>query len=64
MWKFQNFSVTQILREINLGESRSSKLPFLEILWALNFVNFGKFCLQKEQNLDPLDSSNLISRKI
>ena len=31
VWKFQYFSVTQILREINFGESRSSKnavLPF------------------------------------
>ena len=25
MWKSQDFSVTQILREINLGESRSSE---------------------------------------
>ena len=25
MWKFENFSVIQILREINFGESRSSK---------------------------------------
>ena len=24
-WKFQNFSVTQILREINFGNSRSGK---------------------------------------
>ena len=24
-WKFQHFSVTQILREINVGDSRSSK---------------------------------------
>ena len=26
VWKFQDFSITQILREINFGESRSSKI--------------------------------------
>ena len=25
VWNFQDFSVTEILREINIGESRSSK---------------------------------------
>ena len=29
VWKFHDFSITQILREINFGESRSSKVPFL-----------------------------------
>ena len=32
MWKFQDFSVTQILREINFGESRNSKTAFLAFL--------------------------------
>ena len=30
VWKFQDFSVTQILREINFGECRSSKTAFLQ----------------------------------
>ena len=38
------FSVTQILREIDLW---SSKMPFLAILGALNFVSLVNFSLQK-----------------
>ena len=40
VWKFQNFSVIQILREINYGESRSCKLPVFEIFEALDFVKW------------------------
>ena len=33
MWKFQDFSATQILRELNLGESKNSKITiYLTIL--------------------------------
>ena len=35
VWKFQDFSITQILREINLGGRRSSKTAVLAILGAL-----------------------------
>ena len=38
VWKFQDFSDTQILREINLEESRSSKTAVFAIFEALNFV--------------------------
>ena len=41
VWKFQDLFVIQILREINFGESRRSKLLFL------NFRGFGKFQFQK-----------------
>ena len=34
---FQSFSVTQILREIKVGESEVSKLSFYIYLEALNF---------------------------
>ena len=37
MWKIQNFSATQILREIKVGESRVSKLAILAYLEAQNF---------------------------
>ena len=37
VWKFQDFSVTQILREINLGDSRSTKSANLTYLEALNY---------------------------
>ena len=49
MLKFQDFSVIQILREINLRESRSSKTSVFAILGALNFVDFVIFSLQKVQ---------------
>ena len=37
------FSVTRILREINFGESRSSKTGVFAISGALNFVNLVHF---------------------
>ena len=37
MWKFQDFPITQILLEINLGVSRSEKFAFITHLEALNF---------------------------
>ena len=36
-WKFQDFSPTQILREINFGRARSSKNAIFAISEALNF---------------------------
>ena len=79
MWKFQDFSVTQILREINFWDSKNAKLAILTHLEALNFdfqefLHFlkAKICkmnkLQSQNNktavLELLHSSNLISRKI
>ena len=37
VWKFQDFSITQILREINFGESSDSKTAVFIIFGALNF---------------------------
>ena len=37
VWKFKNFSITQILREINFGEFKSAKSAVFAILEALNF---------------------------
>ena len=42
MRKFQDFSVTQILREITFEESRSSKSAIYAILWPLNLVKLLK----------------------
>ena len=47
MWKFQDFCITQILREINLEDSRSAKTAFLAILRANNFVHLVNFSLKK-----------------
>ena len=46
----ENFSVIQILREINFGKFRRSKTAVFAIFVALNFVNLANFRLQKGQN--------------
>ena len=61
VWKFQNFSVTHILREINFGVSRSYKTAVFVIFGVLNFVDLVNFSLQKVQkfkknyNSEPLN---------
>ena len=61
MWECQDFSVIQILREINFGEFRSCKTAFYAILGALNFVEMVNFSHQKvqkfikHQNSKPLN---------
>ena len=49
-WKCKNFSVTQILREINFGDCRSSKTVFFAIIKALNFLILVIFSPQEVQN--------------
>ena len=49
VWKFQNFSVTQILREINFGESKSHEFAVFAILEALNLVDLINLNFQKVQ---------------
>ena len=49
VWKFQDFSITQILREINFGESRRAKTAIFAILGALNFVDLVHFSFEKVQ---------------
>ena len=46
MWKFQDFTVTQILWEMNFGEARSFKTAVFALKRALNFVNLANFNLQ------------------
>ena len=38
MWKFHDFSITQILREIKFGDSSSTKSAILTNLECLNFA--------------------------
>ena len=80
MWKFHDFSITEILREINFGGSRSAKSAISKHLEALNFDfceflhflkaeidQFNKFRATKIVNiavLELLDFPKLISRKI
>ena len=51
MWKSLDVSVTQILREINFGDSRRSESAVFAILEALYFANLVHFTLQKAQKL-------------
>ena len=44
-----NFCITQILREINFGESRSSKTYIFAILEALNYAALVHSTIQKVQ---------------
>ena len=48
-WKFQDFSITQILCEINFVDSISAKTAIFAILGAANFVPFVNFSLRKVQ---------------
>ena len=43
MWKFYDFSITQNLREINVGEFTNLNLQFIAILEALNFITLKNF---------------------
>ena len=47
MWKFQDFSATQILREINFGHSEAPKTAILTFWVALNFEFLGFFDIFK-----------------
>ena len=47
VWKFQDFCITVILREINFEDSRSAKSTVFAILGAPNFVKLVTFSLQK-----------------
>ena len=43
VWKFHDFSITHILREINFWDPRSAKSAILAHLETLNFVFLGIF---------------------
>ena len=47
MWKFEDFSITQILREINFRESRRLQTAVFAKLRALNFVDLANLALKK-----------------
>ena len=50
VWKFQDFSVIQILREISVEESECYKTAgVFAILGALNFVDMVNFSFLKVQ---------------
>ena len=80
MWNFHDFLISQILREINFGGSRSAKSAIITYLQALNFDFHGFLHFLKAEIyqinqiqsqkvakttlLQPLNFPKLISRKI
>ena len=59
VWKFHDFSVTQILLEIDFGESESSKIAVLAILGALKIFKLVNFSLQKMQKFIKITFQSL-----
>ena len=54
VWKFQDFSITQILREINFEESGSAKSAILPHLEAVNF-DFYEFLHFLKAEIDQMN---------
>ena len=54
MWKFLDFSVTQILRQINCEDSSSVKSAILTHLGALNFYEYLHFLKTKIYQIDKI----------
>ena len=50
VWKFHDFCITQILREINFEDSRSAKSAILTHSQALNFAFYAFLHLWKAEN--------------
>ena len=59
VWKFQDFCITEILREINFEDSRSAKFAFFAILGAVNFVHLVNSSLQKVQKFIKIKIQSL-----
>ena len=51
MWKFHDFSITQILREINFGDSTNAKSAILTHLEVLNFAFYEILHFLKEAEI-------------
>ena len=63
VWTFQDFSVIQILCEINFKECRSSITAVFAIFGALNFVDLVNFRLQKVQKFLKIKVQSLENGK-
>ena len=64
LWKFHDFAITQILREINFGNCRSVNSAISTHLEAMNFCTFQTPNMAKMVVLELQDSPKVISRKI
>ena len=64
LWNFHDFSVIQILHEINFGDCRSAKSAISAHWEALNFDFLWNFAIFERWSLNNLHSWKLISCKI
>ena len=74
--KFHDFSITQILRENNLGDSAKSAIPthledlevlkllYFAILRTLNYDNLGNVTFQKMQKIIKITIQSLLNMLI
>ena len=62
MWKFHDFSIIQILPEINFEDSRSAKSAILPQLEALNFdfYEFLQFLKAENDQINTIKVSKMI----
>ena len=58
VWKFHDFSITQILREINFGDSTSAKSAILTHLEVRNFAFYELLHFLKDEiyQIDKIQS--------
>ena len=57
VWKFQDFSITQILREINFVDYRGAKTTVLCHFRGSEFCSFGKFQPSKSAKFHKIQNS-------
>ena len=57
MWKFHEFSITQILREINFKDCGNAKFAILTHLEALNF-DFNDFLHFLKAEIDQINKNS------
>ena len=59
VWKYHDFSVTQILREINFEEYKSSETGVFATLGAVKMINFLNVSFQKVQKFIKIEIHSL-----
>ena len=64
MWKFQDFSATQILLEINFGNFEALKTAILTISAALNFESLGNFDIFKRVLKIKIEASKIVKMAV
>ena len=64
MWKFQDLSATQILREIKFGHFEAPKTAIFTILAALNFEFLELLTFSHVKFFQKIKASNMVKTAI